>query len=98
MADHKVGGQPELGRMDMMTTLTTLGFVGSDVDVDEDSGKAIWDDLASEIGGGAATVDTPATVSSTNGCIHGHACICLVVNFCWLAGCAVRFIVLLAVF
>uniref|UniRef100_A0A0D9ZXI3 PUM-HD domain-containing protein n=1 Tax=Oryza glumipatula TaxID=40148 RepID=A0A0D9ZXI3_9ORYZ len=60
MADHEVGGlyPIDLGRMDMMTA---LGFVGSDVDDDEDSGKAIWDDLASEIGGGAATVDTPAT-------------------------------------
>uniref|UniRef100_A0A0D9ZXH6 BED-type domain-containing protein n=1 Tax=Oryza glumipatula TaxID=40148 RepID=A0A0D9ZXH6_9ORYZ len=63
MADHKVGGLPELGRMDMMTTLTTLGFVGSDVDVDEDSGKAIWDDLASEIAAAAPPpwIDTPAT-------------------------------------
>uniref|UniRef100_A0A0E0DPZ1 Uncharacterized protein n=1 Tax=Oryza meridionalis TaxID=40149 RepID=A0A0E0DPZ1_9ORYZ len=46
--------------MDMMTT---LGFVGSDVDVDEDSGKAIWDDLASEIAAAAPPpwIDTPAT-------------------------------------
>uniref|UniRef100_A0A0E0PKU0 PUM-HD domain-containing protein n=1 Tax=Oryza rufipogon TaxID=4529 RepID=A0A0E0PKU0_ORYRU len=48
MADHEVGG---LYPIDL----------ASDVDDDEDSGKAIWDDLASEIGGGAATVDTPAT-------------------------------------
>uniref|UniRef100_A0A0E0DQ02 PUM-HD domain-containing protein n=1 Tax=Oryza meridionalis TaxID=40149 RepID=A0A0E0DQ02_9ORYZ len=59
MADHEVGGLPELGRMDRM--MSALGFIGSDVDDDEDSGEAIWDDLASEIGGGAATVDTPAT-------------------------------------
>uniref|UniRef100_A0A0D3G656 Uncharacterized protein n=1 Tax=Oryza barthii TaxID=65489 RepID=A0A0D3G656_9ORYZ len=48
MADHEVGG---LYPIDL----------ASDFDDDEDSGKAIWDDLASEIGGGAATVDTPAT-------------------------------------
>lgn len=72
MADHNVGGQPELGRMDMMTTLTTLGFVGSDVDVDEDSGKAIWDDLASEIAAAAPPpwIDTPATFLYSWSCMY----------------------------
>ncbi|KAF0925983.1 hypothetical protein E2562_019051 [Oryza meyeriana var. granulata] len=57
MAGHEGGVQPEFGRMD---TMSELGFVGSDVD-DEDSGKAIWDNLASEGGGGCCAVDTPAT-------------------------------------